>query len=1426
MYRSAAALVAACGVVLVGVVGAQSVGAAGNPIQTENAQTGSWDWQRAFASPAPTGSIDGYLGAASAAPGATVTVHGSTSPAATFRVEVFRIGWYAGMGGRLMGCAPDCAGSVQGAPQSTPAPEPGTGRVRANWPVSTSFTVGNDWVSGYYVVNFVLTSGPNSGRATWTPLVVTAPPEREKNILVHASTTTWQAYNNWGGKSLYDYNSTGGRAHKVSFDRPYLTQANTGMYDWEVPFVRWLEREGYDVAYASDIDSHRNTALLQGYRLVLINGHDEYWSTPIRDAFENAKAATTNIASFGANIGYWHIRFEDGERTMVGYKDAALDPNTNPAAETVQFRDLQPPRAECALTGVQYMGGYSSNRTYTIVDAALSDPWMAGTGFAAGSTIPGVVGYEWDTIVTGCTAGGARTTFFQYPGSPPEQLPAAHLTRHVLPSGSIMFSTGTMDWALKLDPWSSGRDARVEVFTRNVLAAMQQQGTNSPPTVSLTAPAGGATVSGSTAVSANAGDDAAVAGVQFKLDGANLGAEDTSSPYGISWDTTSVANGQHTLTAVARDGANLTTTSAPVTVTVSNTSNQPPTVSLTAPAGGATVSGSTAVSANAGDDVSVAGVQFRLDGDEPRRRGHDEPVLGLLEHDHGRQRSHTLTAVARDGANLTTTSAPVTVTVSNTSNQPPTVSLTAPAGGATVSGSTAVSANAGDDVSVAGVQFRLDGANLGAEDTSSPYGISWDTTSVANGSHTLTAVARDGANLTTTSAPVTVTVSNAAPPSGAVLLGAAKSGDNGSSPSLVFNLPAMQAGDQIVVGVQASNDTSFTLPPGWTVVNDFRPTTSWHPRVVVLRRAAVAGESTVTIQTGYIGKTGVAVAYRGLDPTTPVIATTTASVDSTTLTVPGITPGVSGARLAFFTGAQGHSTPTGWSPPAGMTEVGDTNTLQWISIAGHEQLLSSGAATGSRSAVFGGSFSLSGVLVALRPASGPPNAPPTVSITQPTTNATVSGTITVSANASDDTGVAGVQFRLDGANLGAEDTSSPYSVSWDTTAVANGLHTLTAVARDSASQTTTSASITVTVNNVASNQPPTVSVTQPANNATVSGTATVSANANDDTGVAGVQFRLDGTNLGVEDTSAPFTLQWDTTSVANGSHTLTAVARDGPGLTTTSTPITVTVSNGVNQPPTVSITVPASAATVSGTITVTANATDDTGVAGVQFRLDGTNLGVEDTSAPFIRAMEHDERRQRIAHADRGRPRRPRASRPRRRRSPSRSRTPHSTPPTVSITAPASGATVSGTIIGDRQRGGQRRRRRRPVQARRRQPRRRGHDAPVLGLLEHDERRPTASHTLTAVARDAAGQHDDLDAGHRHGLERRTRPASDRLDHRARERRDRVGHDLGDCQRGGQRRRRRRSVQARRRQPRRRGHDAPVLGLLEHDHGRQRHRTR
>ena len=164
----------------------------------------------------------------------------------------------------------------------------------------------------------------------------------------------------------------------------------------------------------------------------------------------------------------------------------------------------------------------------------------------------------------------------------------------------------------------------------------------------------------------------------------------------------------------------------------------------------------------------------------------------------------------------------------------------------------------------------------------------------------------------------------------------------------------------------------------------------------------------------------------------------------------------------------------------------------------------------------------------------------------------------MNANAADNRGVTSVQFRLDGSDLGSADTSAPYSVSWNTRTAANGPHQLTAVARDAAGNATTSAQVAVTVDNGA---PPTVSLTAPAAGATVTGDVPVTANAADDRGLAGVQFRVDGANIGAEDTAAPFQVTWNSRSVANGSRRLTAVARDSDGNTTTSAPVDVNVSN-------------------------------------------------------------------------------------------------------------------------------------------------------------------------------------------------------------------------------------------------------------------------
>jgi hypothetical protein len=296
-----------------------------------------------------------------------------------------------------------------------------------------------------------------------------------------------------------------------------------------------------------------------------------------------------------------------------------------------------------------------------------------------------------------------------------------------------------------------------------------------PPTVSVTSPASGATVSGTTSVTASASDNVGVVGVQFRLDGVNLGAEVSAAPYSVSWNTTGAANGSHTLTATARDAAgNVSPVSAPVTVTVNNApppDTTPPTVSITSPANGATVKGTVTVTASASDNVGVVGVQFLLDdGINGSAEATTAPYSISWNTATASDGSHKITAIARDAAgNRSPVSAPVTVTVANAppppDTTPPTVSITSPANGATVKGTVTVTASASDNVGVVGVQFLLDdGINGSAEATTAPYSVSWNTATASDGSHKITAIARDAAGNSTPSAPVTVTVSNAAPP--------------------------------------------------------------------------------------------------------------------------------------------------------------------------------------------------------------------------------------------------------------------------------------------------------------------------------------------------------------------------------------------------------------------------------------------------------------------------------------------------------------------------------------------------------------------------------------------------------------------------------------------------------------------------------------
>jgi hypothetical protein len=203
-------------------------------------------------------------------------------------------------------------------------------------------------------------------------------------------------------------------------------------------------------------------------------------------------------------------------------------------------------------------------------------------------------------------------------------------------------------------------------------------------------------------------------------------------------------------------------------------------------------------------------------------------------------------------------------------------------------------------------------------------------------------------------------------------------------------------------------------------------------------------------------------------------------------------------------------------------------------------------------------FRVDDVSVALTGGTGD-TTPPTTSIMAPANGATVSGTVSVTASASDNVGVTKVEFYLDGA-LKSTSTTSPYSWSFDTTTAANGSHTLQSKAYDAAANVGSSATITVTVSNAGDTTPPTTSITAPANGATVSGTVSVTASASDNVGVTKVEFYLDGA-LKSTSTTSPYSWSFDTTTAANGSHTLQSKAYDAAANVGSSATISVTVSN-------------------------------------------------------------------------------------------------------------------------------------------------------------------------------------------------------------------------------------------------------------------------
>ena len=491
-----------------------------NETQTENANPGTTAWQ--ITSPAYNRDIEGYASLTSVNVGGSITFFVSTSDS-SYTMDFYRIGWYGGAGGReLLGPI-----TLPGGVQPTPSPD-AYGMFECNWTTSYVLTVPTNWVSGVYLVKL---TGVTSGKQAYIQFVVRED-SRNSVYLFQRSITTDQAYNSWpgvnyGGLSLYN------GAVKVSFNRPYaIDESYTSLHDgagffprWEINMVRWMEMNGYDVAYATNIDAHENPNLLMNHHAFLSVAHDEYWSWQMRQNVEAARDAGVGLGFFSGNESYWQIRLEPStvngvpDRTQVAYK-SLNDPTTNPCLMTILWRENTCMSSEQALSGVESTA-WDVGANMVIADATN---WaLAGTGLVNGQVISGAVGYEADGMVQSNSPAGTQLIAHSplpsgYPSDsdPYPAYPYSDMVTYTASSGATVFSVGTIQWSWLLDDWgatpatgsqrSSDLNMAAQQITANVLARLATDGATTVPAAptNLLATAGNAQVALSWSGSAGA----------------------------------------------------------------------------------------------------------------------------------------------------------------------------------------------------------------------------------------------------------------------------------------------------------------------------------------------------------------------------------------------------------------------------------------------------------------------------------------------------------------------------------------------------------------------------------------------------------------------------------------------------------------------------------------------------------------------------------------------------------------------------------------------------------------------------------------------------------------------------------------------------------------------------------------------------------
>ncbi len=475
-----------------------------NPIVCENAKPGApqseWD-----VSGSGDPSIQGFAGDISVDQGQTVDFKIKTD-ASAYTIGIYRLGWYGGLGARKVGSVTPSATLPQNQPDCIS--DTSTGLLDCgNWGVSASWQVPADAVSGIYIA--LLTRTDTGGTAQI--VFVVRNDSSHSDVLVQTSDTTWQAYNRYGGHSLYWGSPV--RATKVSYNRPFTTrgyESDSWLMSTEYPMLRWLERNGYDVTYSTGVDTARNGAALLNHKVFMPSGHDEYWSGEQRANVEAARAAGVDLAFFTGNEMFWKTRWEPSLdaastpfRTLVTYKETAANAKTDPSPLwTGAWRDprFSPPadggRPENALTGQLFTVNASRDDAIAVPSAYGNLRLWRNTdipSLPAGSVATlqrGSLGYEWDEPVdNGFEPAGivrfSSTTMavdnkIKDYGSTYGPGTATHsLTLYKAASGALVFGAGTVQWAWGLDSAHDGPlrapDPRMQQATVNLLADMSVQ---------------------------------------------------------------------------------------------------------------------------------------------------------------------------------------------------------------------------------------------------------------------------------------------------------------------------------------------------------------------------------------------------------------------------------------------------------------------------------------------------------------------------------------------------------------------------------------------------------------------------------------------------------------------------------------------------------------------------------------------------------------------------------------------------------------------------------------------------------------------------------------------------------------------------------------------------------------------------------------